>query len=198
MFEVGEHRFGLDLHAVREIVRAVLVAPLPGAPPVVEGIIDVRGQLVPVYDFRARFGLPPQALRADDRFVLAVANGRPVAVHCDRVEWLTSVPHDAIERAGAVTRGDRRIAGAARLPDGIILLSDLAAFLDEAESEALDAALESALDAAGAGGALDPAPGRGAAHGRDTTPGRDMTSGSARDAAATSGDGASPAPEPPG
>lgn len=171
VFEIGTHRFGLDLQSVREIVRAVMVAPLPGAPPVVEGMIDVRGQIVPVYDFRARFGLPPRALRASDRFVLALAKRRLVAVHCDRVEWLMSVPHDAIDRAGAVTLGDRRIAGAARLPDGIILLTDLAVFLDEAESEALDTALESAVG---------------------TAP------GAALDAPGTSGNGAHPAPEPSG
>jgi purine-binding chemotaxis protein CheW len=141
VFEVGASRYGIDLAAVREVVRAVLVAPLPGAPPVVEGIIDVRGRIVPVYDIRIRFGMRPRALDAEDRFVLASANERLVALHCERAERLATVPRSAIQRADVVSLGDRRIAGVASLDDGLILLTDLRVFLDDAENAALDAAL---------------------------------------------------------
>ena len=73
VFEIGDGRFGIDLGTVQEVVRAVLISPLPGGPPVVEGVIDVRGRIVPVYDLRARFAANPRALRADDLFVLARA-----------------------------------------------------------------------------------------------------------------------------
>lgn len=144
-FEAGGSRFGIELAAVREVLRAVLITPLPGAPPVIEGIIDVRGTVVPVYDLRARFGLPIRPLHPDDRLVTAWTGDRLVALHCERTEWLVSVPAPAMERSGAVSLGDRRVAGLARLPDGIILITDLPAFLDDAEREALDSALAAAV-----------------------------------------------------
>jgi purine-binding chemotaxis protein CheW len=154
-FEVGGARFGVELHAVREVLRAVLITPLPGAPPVVEGIIDVRGMVVPVYDLRTRFGLPIQPLHPDHRLVTAWTGDRLVALHCERTEWLVTVPATALERSGAVTLGDRRIAGAAKLPDGIILITDLPAFLDDAERAALDDALADVLADAPAGSVRD-------------------------------------------
>lgn len=141
VFEIGDGRFGIDLGTVQEVVRAVLISPLPGGPPVVEGVIDVRGRIVPVYDLRARFAANPRALHADDLFVLARAGDRLVAVHCERVEWLVTVPPGTVQQAGGVRLGDRSVAGAASLEDGIILITDLATFLDDAECATLDAAL---------------------------------------------------------
>ena len=140
-FEIGASRFALHLDVVQEVIRAVFVSPLPGAPAVVEGIIDVRGEIVPVYDLRVRFGMRPRALDADDRFVLARANERLVAVHCERVDSVFEAMPDAVPQAAALSLGDRRIAGAATLDGGIVLITDLAAFLDDAESAALDDAL---------------------------------------------------------
>lgn len=141
VFAIGEGRYGVEVRVVQEVVRAVLITPLPGAPPVVEGIIDVRGQIVPVYDLRARLGLRPRGLNVHDRFILAWAGDRLVALHAERTEWLVTVAEDALERSGAVTLGGRRLVGAARTPDGIILITDLSAFLDDAERTALEDAL---------------------------------------------------------
>src|SRR5436309_14010618 len=58
IFEVGSQRYGLPAAGVRELVRAVTVTPLPRAPAIVEGVIDLRGTIVPVLDIRARFRLP--------------------------------------------------------------------------------------------------------------------------------------------
>jgi purine-binding chemotaxis protein CheW len=141
VFQIGESRYGVDITAVSEIVRAVLVSPLPGAPPVVEGIIDVRGRVVPVYDLRIRFGMRPRALDPEDRFVLASSDERLVALHCERAERLATVPRSAVQRAGVFSLGDRRIAGSVSLDDGLVLITDLRVFLDDAEKASLDAAL---------------------------------------------------------
>ncbi|MFL5494727.1 MAG: chemotaxis protein CheW [Gemmatimonadales bacterium] len=58
-FELADRSFGLPSRLLVEVARAVSVAPLPGAPRIIEGVINVRGALVPVLDIRARFGLPP-------------------------------------------------------------------------------------------------------------------------------------------
>jgi purine-binding chemotaxis protein CheW len=141
VLELGGVRYGLDLSAIREVVRAVLITPLPDAPPVVEGVIDVRGAVVPVYDLRARFGLPPRPLHPDEQMVIAWTGDRLVAVRCDHVPDVESVTPDRLDSAVALPGGDRHIAGVARLPGGLVLIHDLATFLEEAEELSLDEAL---------------------------------------------------------
>src|SRR5881296_2430916 len=73
VFEVGGQKYALPTADVRELVRAVAITPLPAAPAVIEGVVDVRGRVLPVLDVRARFRLPPKALDPSDHFIVASA-----------------------------------------------------------------------------------------------------------------------------
>jgi purine-binding chemotaxis protein CheW len=141
VLELGGLRCGLLLDSVREVVRAVLVTPLPGAPPVVEGVIDVRGVVVPVYDLRARFDLPVRPLDPAERMVIAWTGDRLVAVRCDDTGDLEHVHPDAIEPVAELPGDGRHVAGLARVDDGLIVVHDLAVFLEDAERLTLDGAL---------------------------------------------------------
>lgn len=134
---VGALRCALRMEDVVEVVRAVAVAPLPGAPPICEGVIDVRGDLVPVLDLRRRVGSAPRAAVPEDHFVIARAGARVVALRADGTVWLARVPADAIRDASGLSRAEY-VVGAATLADGLVVVTDLAAFLSAAESDALD------------------------------------------------------------
>src|SRR5688572_3677891 len=84
VFEVGGVRYGLPASQVREIVRAVTIVPLPRAPAIVEGVVNVHGTVVPVLDLRTRFRLPAKPLSHTDHLVLAWAGPRLVALRADR------------------------------------------------------------------------------------------------------------------
>lgn len=140
-FEIGGQRYALASSVVRELVRAIAVVPLPKAPGIVEGVIDVRGSLVPVLDVRARFRLPPKPLALTDHFVLAWAASRVVALRVDRALDLIRLDAGQVEDAKAVVPSAEYVAGVAKLPDGLVLIHDLETFLDEAERATLDAAL---------------------------------------------------------
>jgi purine-binding chemotaxis protein CheW len=150
VFELAGVRYGIDLASVREVARAVFITPLPEAPPVVEGVIDARGTLVPVYDLRLRFGLPPRPLHPDERMVLAWTGARLAAFRCDAAGTTAQVEVMQGDGVDAVVRGGRQVSGVARLPDGLVLIHDLAGFLDDAERLTLDDAL-AALDERAAG-----------------------------------------------
>lgn len=149
VFELADQRYGLALTSVREVVRAVALTKLPGAPAIVEGVIDVRGRVVPVLDIRARFGLAPKELHPDQHLILASASDRLIAIRADRVSWLHAVAEADVEEAGRITPTLSRIAGVARLPDGLVLIHDLKTFLTRAESEALEDALRAEEDSGG-------------------------------------------------
>lgn len=144
VFELGAARFALPSAQVRELLRAVTIVALPQAPPIVEGIIDVRGRVVPVLDIRARFRLPPKPPSHTDHLVLADANDRLVALRVDRALDIVHVDADKVEAAEAVGPGIGYVAGVARLADGLVLIHDLATFLDVAERETLDEAVSAA------------------------------------------------------
>jgi purine-binding chemotaxis protein CheW len=138
-FEIAGARFGIPLAAVREIIRAVAFARLPKAPRVVEGVINLRGSVVPVLDIRARFRLPSKAIETSDHFIVAQAYDRVVAIHVDRAIDLLRLEQSEIENMTAVAPTSEYIAGVAKLPDGLVLIHDLTTFLSEAEAEALAA-----------------------------------------------------------
>jgi purine-binding chemotaxis protein CheW len=140
-FELDETRFAIPLDAVREVLRAVAVTPLPGAPEVVMGVIDVRGEIVPVFDLRARLGEPSRAIAPDDQLIVARAADRTVALQVDHAEWMTDASEDAVYRSGAPFEAARQVSGVARLDDGLAVITDLDAFLSHDESRALDGAL---------------------------------------------------------
>lgn len=141
IFLLGSARFGLKTGDVQEIVRAVAIAPLPKAPAIVEGVINIRGRIVPVLDIRSRFGLAPKPLHPDQHFIIAQGGARLVALRVDRAAELLSVSADAIELPGQSTPGVEYVAGIARLPDGLVVIHDLDAFLSLDEGWAVDAAM---------------------------------------------------------
>ena len=137
LFTLDSHRFALPLDRVREIVHAVEITPLAGAPGVVEGVVDVRGAVVPVLDARARFRLPARPVRLTDHLILAEGAGRLVALRVDRVLDTHEVPAEAMTAASPNDASMAHLAGVATLEDGMVLVHDLDAFLTQAEADAL-------------------------------------------------------------
>ena len=141
IFELEQQRYGLPAEDVHEVVRVVTIVPLPNAPDVIEGIIDVRGTVTAVLDVRKRFRLPPKPLEPSDQFVLASAGKRDVALRVDRATELIRIDPTDVDDAKEVVPGQEYITGVAKLPDGLVLIHDLLTFLSEAESVVLAEAL---------------------------------------------------------
>ena len=142
LFVVDDVQYAVRSDVVAEIVRAVAVTPLPNAPDVIEGIIDVRGRIVPVFDLRLRFGRRSRSVIPADHFILVRAATRLAALHVDRVLDLIDVDASAIDPMGAQVSSAPQVAGVALLPDGMALIHDVDAFLSAAEAASLDSALE--------------------------------------------------------
>lgn len=138
--EVGGHRCGLPVEAVVDLHRMVGSVPLPEAPAVIDGVIDLHGTVVAVLDLRTRFGLSRRPASPSDHLVLVRLEDRTVALRVDRVLDLVTVPTSAVVAASTLLPG-RHLRGVARLDDGLLLIHDVGAFLSDAEAAALDDAL---------------------------------------------------------
>jgi purine-binding chemotaxis protein CheW len=140
IFELGGQRYGLPALDVREIVRAVPPVPLPGAPAVVEGVINLHGKIVPVFDLRRRFRLPAKPPEHTDHLVIARAAGRLLALRVDRALDLARIAADDVEELRGLSGAERAARVAKRL-DGLLVVYDLRDLLSTAESAELDEAL---------------------------------------------------------
>ncbi|HYO57329.1 chemotaxis protein CheW [Archangium sp.] len=141
LFTLEGQRYALPTRDVRELVRAVRLTPLPHAPAVMEGLLNLRGELLPVLDMRRRFRLPTRRLSASDHLVVAQAGHRHVALRVDRAEGLLSLETGQLDTTPRELPGVGYVAGALKLPDGLVLLHDLRTFLSEAEALELEKAL---------------------------------------------------------
>ena len=144
LFRIEGITFAIPAADVREVVRAVAITPLPGSPPIVEGVINVRGVIVPVMNARARFHLPERPLSLSDQLIVCLTGERVIALRADSSIGLQALEADKIASADDVTVGLTHLAGVARTADGLILVHDLATFLSEAEGEAIEGALAAA------------------------------------------------------
>jgi purine-binding chemotaxis protein CheW len=144
-FAIDRQRFGISIDGVREIIRAVRLAHLPKAPPILEGLVDLRGAVVPILDIRSRFRLPPKPIAPTDHIIVARAKQRVVGLRVDRVIDVRSWAPNEIEDIGSIAPASDYVAGVAKLPDGLLLIHDLATFLSEAEALALAAVVGEGL-----------------------------------------------------
>ncbi|RKG99080.1 purine-binding chemotaxis protein CheW [Corallococcus sp. CA053C] len=141
LFTLERQRYGLPVEDVRELVRAARLTPLPQAPDVVEGLLNLRGELLPVLDLRRRFRHAARPLSPMDHFIVAHAGPRPVALRVDRAEGLHVIAANEWDDSPRELPGVGYVAGVAKLPDGLVLVHDLRSFLSEAEALQLDTAL---------------------------------------------------------
>ena len=141
LFALDEHCYALPLSVVERVVRAVAITPLPKSPEIVLGIINVRGQVVPVVDLRRRLELSPRELKLEDRFIIAITAKRVVALAADSVAGVREIEDHQVIETGPTLSLAPYLKGAAKLPDGLVLIYDLDKFLSLDEENALEAAL---------------------------------------------------------
>lgn len=143
IFTLDDRRYALPLSSVDRVVRIVAVTPLPKAPDIVSGVINIQGRIIPVVNMRRRFGLPERALALTDQLVIAHTARRPVALVADAVLDVIACP--AVVEAEHIVHGIAYLEGVAKLEDGLILIHELDRFLSLEEEDLLNHALESSV-----------------------------------------------------
>jgi len=141
VFRLDAGRYALPLRVVDRIVRAVQITPLPLAPAIVLGAIDVAGEILPVFDVRRRFGLPERALDPTDQFLIARTTRRTVVLVIDAAQGVMEAPDTAVTESAKIELQLEHIRGVIALPDGLVLIHDLEQFLSPEEAGALERAV---------------------------------------------------------
>jgi purine-binding chemotaxis protein CheW len=141
VFRLDEQRYALPLAAVERIVGAVEVTPLPGAPAIVLGAIDVEGRVLPVLNLRRRFFLPEREVSPVDQFLIARTPRRMVVLVIDEAHGVIEREQSAVISSDRIVPGLEQFRGVVKLDNGLVLIHDLEKFLSLDEAHALDQAM---------------------------------------------------------
>ena len=141
VFTLDDFQFALAIGSVERAIRAVAITPLLHAPAGVCGVVNVGGAIVPVFDPRVRFGLPPRALRVSDQFIIAHTPRRTVALVVDSIVGVVPTAEAAMISSAEILAGLDAIQGVVKLGGGMAFIHDLGHFLSREDDAVLDAAL---------------------------------------------------------
>ncbi len=134
-FNVGEHLFGVDVLTVQEVLRRQEMTPVPRAPEVVRGLINLRGQILTALDLRRRLNLPAAPAEAEHMNIIVQAPDGSVSLLVDQVGDVMTVQDEFLEPSPATLGSDLRemITGVYKMKDKLLLILNVASATDISE-----------------------------------------------------------------
>jgi purine-binding chemotaxis protein CheW len=140
-FSVGEEECGLELLRVKEVIRVREITWLPKAPSFVKGIINLRGDVIPIIDLRDKFGLETREQTAQTRVIVVEVEGRLMGMVVDSSSQVVRIPADQIDPPPPVLGrfSQEFITGVGKLDDKLLILLNADAILTVDEKVALSA-----------------------------------------------------------
>jgi len=126
-FEVANEEFAVDILVVQEINRMMELTRVPQSPEDVEGVINLRGKIIPVIDLRKRFGLEVKEHSVDSRIIVVEVSGRTIGFIVDGVHEVLRISSDIVEPPPSMVCSidSEFIAGVGKLEDRLLILLDL-------------------------------------------------------------------------
>lgn len=140
-FSIGEEEFGVNILQVQEIIRTMEITNVPRAPEFVEGVINLRGKVIPIVDMRSRFGLESKEHDKYTRIIVVEIGMIIVGFVVDSVSEVLRIPANSVQPPPPVVAGmdSEYIDGVGKLEDRLLILLDLDSLIDNEEMEALGA-----------------------------------------------------------
>lgn len=134
-FSIGEEEFGVDILKVQEIIRTMEITKVPRAQDFVEGVINLRGKVIPIIDLRRRFGLVSKPHDKHTRIIVIEINKMIVGFVVDSVSEVLRIPASTVEPPPPVVAGleSEYINGVGKLHDRLLILLDLDKLLSGAD-----------------------------------------------------------------
>ena len=143
-FRIGKETFGVDISAVREIVKAQEITSVPGTIDCVRGIINLRGKIISVVDLAARLGLAAASIDRVSRILVVDLDDFTVGFLVDAATEVVKLPDESIDPAPEELRNtihDDYLEGVGKVDDRLVIILDLRHLLSDGDAEALETAV---------------------------------------------------------
>jgi len=150
-FQVGSEEYGLDINAITEVIRPLKITPLPRMPEFIEGVVNLRGVIIPIVDLRKRFALAEIHNEPRKMRMLITKGAVPVVrrrgkellgLVVDYVQEVLHVPRKEIAPPPGAATGEHAdfISGMGKVGERLIIIVDIARILSQQERSALEEA----------------------------------------------------------
>jgi purine-binding chemotaxis protein CheW len=138
-FSLAKEDFGIDILRVQEIIRTTLVTRVPNSPHFIEGVINLRGRVIPIIDLRRRFGMMEVEHDKNTRIIVVEVKNKIVGFVVDSVRQVLRIPNNVIEPPPPIVANisSDYIYGIAKLDDRLLILLDLERVLSNSELSSL-------------------------------------------------------------
>lgn len=136
VFKTENQEFGIQALRVQEISTVLGTSKVPNSPPYIEGILNLRGRLASVINFRVKFGMKPKEHDEDTRIIIVDLEGHPIGILVDSVEEVLKIPDDKVEKlpeAALAVAAEEYIFGVGLLEKRLIIILDLDRVLSRTE-----------------------------------------------------------------
>lgn len=139
VFSLADEDYGVDITSVESIIKMQAITTIPQAPLVVEGVINLRGMVLPVVNLRKRFGLPEGSNDKNTRIIVSTMSGLKVGMIVDGVSEVLRIQDQVIEATPPMvsTVDTAFITGIIKLEGRLVILLDLARVLNLDEQNEL-------------------------------------------------------------
>lgn len=139
-FRLGE-MFGVPIHQVQEIVRVASITIVPNSPTYMEGVINLRGRVLPVLNLRKKLKLPESSISKESRIVVAEVGSKVIGLLVDAVSHVVRVPADAVDvpPEEVLEVETDYLTGVCKLKEQLVILLDLEKLLKREKLELNDA-----------------------------------------------------------
>ena len=139
-FVLEDEEFACDINDVREVLLMVKITPLPNALHFVEGVINLRGEVIPVIDLRKRFGLSSVERDDNSRIIIVEVSSKMVGLIVDKVSEVINLPDKQIQDAPEQLTGNRTqlIMGVGKIDSRLLIILNLELILSSDEQIALE------------------------------------------------------------
>ncbi len=142
-FEVGDEEFAVDILAVQEINRMLQITHVPQSPSDVEGVINLRGRIIPVIDLRKRFDMEAVEHSSESRIIVVEVSGRVIGFVVDRVHEVLRIDSSIVDPAPDMASASHSeyIQGVGKLNDRLLILIDLEKLFGKHDLQQIDQAM---------------------------------------------------------
>ncbi len=140
IFKLGNEEYGVDIMKVKEISEFKESTKVPNTPYFVDGIINLRGEIIPIINLKKRFNIEGNNINSDTRIIVININDKNVGFVVDEASQVLRIDEKDIESAPEIIAGvDRQyINGVGKINEKIVILLDLEKILTDEEKEKLD------------------------------------------------------------
>jgi purine-binding chemotaxis protein CheW len=143
-FRIGSETYGVRIGAVREIVRVPEITTVPSAPDLIEGVINLRGKIIPVMDLRKRFGQTEIQQDKRNRILVVELDNKLLGLIVNSASEVLKIPPSDIEAPGSVFADGESgyVVGVGKLKNRLIILLDITKLLHRPEFKQLEETAE--------------------------------------------------------